>query len=154
MMNQEEEELLKKSVDQLKGEMETVADMITIARRAERRHAFRMLKDLVQAYHKRILTADTLEAAKEACELCHETLRIIFGEATGRLPLPVDITGTEIVVCQLISQGESSIGIADSLGISERTVSNHRAAIRKKLGLSHRSVSLQEALKAYALYHT
>jgi DNA-binding NarL/FixJ family response regulator len=59
-----------------------------------------------------------------------------------------DLTTTERRVLQLIASGMSTIDIARELGVSIRTVENHRAHVSSKLDLQGR-----EALLRFALTH-
>jgi DNA-binding winged helix-turn-helix (wHTH) protein len=57
------------------------------------------------------------------------------------------LTPTERRVLQLIADNRTSRQIADSLGISVRTVENHRARIRTKLGITGSNSLLRFALE-------
>jgi DNA-binding CsgD family transcriptional regulator len=48
-----------------------------------------------------------------------------------------DLTRREIEVLALSAQGKTAQKIADSLGITKRTVNAHRQAIVRKLGVSN-----------------
>jgi two-component system, NarL family, response regulator NreC len=65
-----------------------------------------------------------------------------------RLPAHSSLTERERDVLRLIAHGYSNTGIADSLGISCKTVDTHRAHLMDKLGL-HTRVDLTH----YALQH-
>ena len=58
------------------------------------------------------------------------------------------LTGREIEVLRLMAAGKSNRGIADELGISEKTIARHASNIFTKLGLSSRA-----AATAYAYQH-
>ena len=47
------------------------------------------------------------------------------------------LSTTEMYVCAMIRSGLPSREIANILGISERTVENHRTNIRRKISLNH-----------------
>ncbi len=57
------------------------------------------------------------------------------------------LTPTEIRVCHLIRQGLAAKEIAQVEHLSTETVSTHRKNIRRKLGLTHRKVSLEAYLE-------
>jgi DNA-binding CsgD family transcriptional regulator len=60
----------------------------------------------------------------------------------------VGLTKTEISVALLLRQSMSTKAIAQQFGVSVETVNSHRKRLRKKLGLSDRSVSLLTFLVA------
>jgi DNA-binding NarL/FixJ family response regulator len=57
------------------------------------------------------------------------------------------LTPTEIRICHLIRQGLAAKEIAQVEHLSTETVSTHRKNIRRKLGLTHRKVSLEAYLE-------
>jgi len=58
------------------------------------------------------------------------------------------LTPTEIQIANFIKHGASSKDIADSLGLSQRTVDTHRYNIRKKIGIGGKGVNLRTYLLA------
>ena len=69
----------------------------------------------------------------------------------GRLPPSVDgskLTGRELAVLQLLSDGLTAVAIGSRLGISPRTVHRHLAAIYRKLGVCDRVRAVVEAREA------
>ncbi len=58
-----------------------------------------------------------------------------------------DLSATESVVCSLIKNGFRSKEVASRLGISIKTVNNHRANIRNKLGLKNSGENLTAYLQ-------
>lgn len=68
------------------------------------------------------------------------------GSGTLRNPVaPLELTGRQLDVLDLLSHGESNKAIARKLGLSEHTVKIHISAIFKALGVSNRT----EAALAY-----
>ena len=83
------------------------------------------------------LRAETLfERIFEAIDLdlAHRRQHAISGEIRSRL---AHLTGRESQITQLLSLGESVKHIAHSLGISPKTVENHRARILEKLNVDN-----------------
>ena len=58
----------------------------------------------------------------------------------------LNLTPTEIEVIHLIRFGSSSKEIADIMGLSPRTIYNHRKNIRKKLGIENKETNLRSHL--------
>ena len=58
----------------------------------------------------------------------------------------LNLTPTEIEVANLIRYGSDSKEIADLLGLSPRTIYNHRKNIRKKFGLKNKKTNLRSHL--------
>ena len=57
------------------------------------------------------------------------------------------LTARERQILKLIAEGRTSQGIADSLGISLKTVLGHRSKIMEKLGIHNRSELIKFALR-------
>ncbi|HLJ30444.1 MAG TPA: response regulator transcription factor [Candidatus Angelobacter sp.] len=62
-------------------------------------------------------------------------------------PKPGVLTVREVEIVQLLAQGKSNKEVADILGISPRTVENHRAQIMQKLGLKSFSELIRYAIR-------
>jgi DNA-binding CsgD family transcriptional regulator len=61
----------------------------------------------------------------------------------------LDLTPTEIEVVYLIRFGSDSKEIADIMGLSPRTIYNHRKNIRKKLGIENKKTDLRSYLLSF-----
>lgn len=61
------------------------------------------------------------------------------------------LTGAELKVAKLVKKGVPTKGISDRLCISERTVKNHRHAIRKKLKITRTDISLSKYLQSHSI---
>ncbi|MGE4555528.1 MAG: DNA-binding response regulator [Desulfovibrionaceae bacterium] len=95
--------------------------------------------------------------AKEPSRRIRETYRkvildMLVGLTDGaRRELDSDLlqlTPTELDVCQYIKANRSTSEIADLMNLSFETIQTHRKHIRKKLGLVNRRISLQSFLKS------
>jgi PAS domain S-box-containing protein len=62
----------------------------------------------------------------------------------------IDLTPSEIQVCELIRQGKSSKEIAGVMNISPSTASFHRNNIRKKLGILKKKTNLRTYLNSFS----
>jgi len=63
-------------------------------------------------------------------------------------PLPANLTGREMAVLRLVAQGKSNGQIAQALGLSEKTVTNHLTHIFNKTACDNRA-----AATAFAIRH-
>jgi DNA-binding NarL/FixJ family response regulator len=73
-------------------------------------------------------------------------LAAVQGEAAPPLrAFPPRLTGRELEVLDLIRSGRSVTEIAERLGISPRTVENHKRSIFRKLGVSSREGAVSRA---------
>ncbi len=59
-----------------------------------------------------------------------------------------NLTRRQLLICEMIRDGMTSKEIATALGSSASTINNHRNAIRRKLGLSSKSINLQAFLNS------
>lgn len=59
------------------------------------------------------------------------------------------LSDREKAVAKLVVEGLKSKQIAEKLGVSSRTVDNHRANIRKKMNLTDRTISISECLSIF-----
>jgi RNA polymerase sigma factor (sigma-70 family) len=57
------------------------------------------------------------------------------------------LTPRELDVCELVKQGRTTKEIADELNVSSETIHKHRQAIRKKLQIDRRGLSLASYLR-------
>ena len=57
------------------------------------------------------------------------------------------LSPAQLAICELIAAGKQTKEVADELGISVRTVENHRNAIRKAVGLHGKKQNLAMFLK-------
>lgn len=61
----------------------------------------------------------------------------------------MELTASEVQICNLIKNGLSTKEIADIKNISSATVNRHRENIRKKLGLKNRKINLPTYLQTH-----
>ena len=62
---------------------------------------------------------------------------LVEGRAWHRSPATVRLTDRETEVFEHFGRGQTTVEIAEQLGLSAKTVESHRGNIKKKLGLSH-----------------
>ncbi len=78
--------------------------------------------------------AELIASIARAVDQSHE-IRIIEAARDAAAALVADLTSWQRQVMEMVLQGEPSKNIAADLGISQRTVENHRAAIMVKMGV-------------------
>jgi DNA-binding NarL/FixJ family response regulator len=80
----------------------------------------------------------------------HRRLRTLSHQSRDPLspPLPAHLTRREVAVLQLVAQGKSNGQIAQALGLSEKTVTNHLTHIFNKTACDNRA-----AATAFAIRH-
>lgn len=79
-----------------------------------------------------------------------QVLQVLANQPTPSLAGSLLLTPREREIFQLIEQGHSSRQIADSLGLSTRTVESHRDMIRKKIGIKYK----KSTLKKFIMLHS
>ncbi len=101
---------------------------------------------IIPNLHKAMRVKD--ESKRTRClELVESGLRNITCSFSSELVQHCNnLTPTEIQVANLIRQGKKTKEIADHLNTATSTVSFHRANIRRKMGLSSRTLSLHSHL--------
>jgi len=74
-------------------------------------------------------------------------LRELTSVSDNKLSILTRLSSREAEICQLITGGATSKEIADLLNLSLGTVQKHREKIRKKLGITNKSINLETFLK-------
>ncbi|MEE9554468.1 MAG: PAS domain S-box protein [candidate division Zixibacteria bacterium] len=80
-------------------------------------------------------------------ELLKKNLETLTSDSGGAGRGITKLTSREMEICELIKEGFTNKGIANSLTISIGTVKKHREAIRKKLGLRYKDINLATYLQ-------
>jgi two-component system CheB/CheR fusion protein len=96
---------------------------------------------------KPIRGGELIASIGHALEHVRDAARLPFGQeaAVERL---ADLTTRQRQIMELVLAGHPSKNIAADLGVSQRTVENHRAAIMKKTGSHSLSALIRLALAA------
>lgn len=91
--------------------------------------------------------------ARSFLDIALDNLSRIAEPLARRLTAPqTSLTPTELKVADLIRHGLTSDQIAEALTASPHTVARHRAAIRRKLGLTNRRANLKAYLQSLATW--
>jgi DNA-binding CsgD family transcriptional regulator len=105
------------------------------------------IHELVLPYVEKLKNSLRGHREKTFIDIIESNLNDIISPFLNRLSaLHLLLTPQEVEVAALVRQAKSSQEIADVLGVSLSTVSFHRKNLRRKLGLSNRSVNLRTYL--------
>jgi predicted ATPase/DNA-binding CsgD family transcriptional regulator len=87
-------------------------------------------------------------AADQAQISTQETLPNALPASRKRVTLPAGLSTRQAQVLRLLTGGQSNRAIADTLGLSEKTIINHLTSIFQKIGCENRAAAV-----AYAIRH-
>ncbi len=105
------------------------------------------IKELVEPYLRKLTISGLDERQKNYVEILESNLNDIVSPLSHTLSLKeFNFTPMEIKVANLIKQGRTTQEIADLLNISNKTVSFHRANVRKKIGIKNKRANLRSHL--------
>ncbi len=100
---------------------------------------------LLPAFKKLLKHDGTVD--KSYYSLIKDTLSELAESTSSMLPISTKLSPRELEIVSLLKTGASSKDIAESLDVALVTVQKHREVIRKKLGLTNRSVNLTSFLR-------
>ena len=105
------------------------------------------MKELVRPFVTK-LKHSNLDANQRAClEILEKNLAQLLSRYSERLSAKYsELTPTEIMVANLVKDGNSTKEIAELLGSSIRTIDFHRKRLRKKLGITNEKINLRTYL--------
>jgi DNA-binding CsgD family transcriptional regulator len=107
------------------------------------------VRELIFPYIDRMRTTRLDERQAACLDVMAATLEDIVSPFLHKLSLEfLHLTPSEIQVATLIRHGKTSKEIAATLSLSHQTIEFYRKRIRKKLGITHKSVNLQTFLAA------
>ena len=105
------------------------------------------VKELITPSLRRLKNSKLSSRQQKELNLLEKNLNeIVLPFTNNAHPSYLKLTPTEIQVANFIKHGAPSKDIADSLGLSQRTVDTHRYHIRKKIGISGKGLNLRECL--------
>ncbi len=105
------------------------------------------IRELVLPYVERLKKGNISLRNQTLVDIIEANLNDIITPFLNRLSsLHLLLTPQEVEVAALIRQGKSSQEIADVLGVALSTISFHRKNLRRKLGLTERSMNLRTYL--------
>jgi PAS domain S-box-containing protein len=105
------------------------------------------VKELIVLYIEKIKKTKLDDQQKAILSIVESNLNEIISPFTRKVSLKyLNLTPTEIQVANLIRHGSNSKEIAEFMGLSPRTIYNHRKNIRKKFGLENKKTNLRSHL--------
>ncbi len=132
----------KAALRDLMTEMETVRSELSEKIAANLRH-------LVIPVLRKLKEGDTAARQKQLALIEKNLLEITHSFGIRLEKEFHGLSRREIEICDMVRHGFSIKEIADHLHISDRTVETHRYNIRRKLGLSSKSLSLASFLHSF-----
>jgi len=105
------------------------------------------VKEMIAPYFEKFRKTNLSDQQKAVLNIVESNLNEIISPFSRKMSLKyLNLTPTEIHVANLIRYGSDSKEIADIMGLSPRTIYNHRKNIRKKFGLEKQKTNLRSHL--------
>jgi len=105
------------------------------------------VKEMIAPYFEKFRKTNLSDQQKAVLNIVESNLNEIISPFSRKMSLKyLNLTPTEIHVANLIRYGSDSKEIADIMGLSPRTIYNHRKNIRKKFGLENQKANLRSHL--------
>lgn len=105
------------------------------------------VRELVEPYLRKLESSGLDERQKNYVKILESNLNDIVSPLSHTLSVKeYNFTPMEIKVANLIKQGRTTQEIADLLNVSNKTVSFHRANIRKKIGIKNKKTNIRSLL--------
>ncbi len=107
------------------------------------------VRELVLPYIERIRKARLDERQKGCLDIVESTLDNIVSPFLHKLSLEfLNLTPSEIQVANLVKFGKTTKEIAEILNLSGKTIEFYRKSIRKKIGITNKSINLRTFLSS------
>ena len=105
------------------------------------------VKEMIAPYFEKFRKTKLDDQQKAVLSIVESNLNEIISPFSRKMSQKyLNLTPTEIHVANLIRYGSDSKEIADIMGLSPRTIYNHRKNIRKKFGLDNKKTNLRSHL--------
>ena len=109
------------------------------------------VKELVMPYLEKLDRKISDETSKAYLGIIESNISDIISPFLQRLSVnSFKLSPAQIQVANLIRKGKTTKEIADLLGLSWKTIEDHRKAIRRKLGILKKKVNLKSYLLNFA----
>ncbi len=107
------------------------------------------VRELIIPYIERMREARLNDRQQGCLEIMESTLNDIVSPFLHRLSLEfLNLTPSEIQVANLVKFGKTTKEIAQILNLSGKTIEFYRKSIRKKIGITNKSINLRSFLSA------
>jgi PAS domain S-box-containing protein len=108
------------------------------------------VKEMISPYFEKLRKTKLNVQQKTILSIMESYLNEIISPFVRKMATRhLNLTPSEIEVAHLIRFGSSSKEIADIMGLSPRTIYNHRKNIRKKLGIENKKTDLRSYLLSF-----
>jgi PAS domain S-box-containing protein len=104
------------------------------------------VKQLIQPCLQELKNSRLSDRQRFYLDMIESQIEEVISPLNKTLAYSYGLTPTEMQLADLIRQGKVTKEIAESLNLSKRTVDTHRHNIRRKLGISNKSVNLRTFL--------
>ncbi len=105
------------------------------------------IKKLVLPYLEKLKKSVTTERQKSNIHILESNINDVINSFLPRLSLRnSNLTGSELKMANFIRQGKRTREIAESTGLSTRTIETYRLSIRRKFNLTRKKVNLRTFL--------
>ena len=105
------------------------------------------VRELVLPYIDKMRDSNYTSRQKACLDIVESTLNDIVSPFLHRISLKyLSLTPSEIQIANLVKHGNSTKEIADILNLSSQTIEFYRKNIRKKIGITNKSVNLRTYL--------
>ena len=105
------------------------------------------VRELIIPYIERLRKSRLNNRQRAFTDIMESTLNDIVSPFLHRISSRyLNLTPSEIQVANLVKNGNTTKEIAEILGLSSRTIATYRRSIRKKIGITNKSVNLRTKL--------
>ena len=148
-LSQREEELEKKTraLNELNTALKVLLEKRLVYKAELEEIVLSNVKELVMPYLEKLRRNSSDKTQREYMNMLESNLNDIISPFSQRFSNQyVSLTSTQIQVANLVKENRTTKEIAGLLGLSEKTIEDHRKNIRKKLGIMNRKVNLKSYL--------
>ncbi len=140
-------EMKSRALDDLKSALKVLLKRREEDQKEIEQNILYNFKELIEPYLMQLKECNLNKRQAGLVNILEPNLKEIISPFISKISqIHLDFTPTEIKVANFVKQGRTSKEIANFLGISTRTVDNHRNRIRKKLNINSKKSNLRTVL--------